>query len=126
MAALTPRSRAVLRAFVEARRLARGFVLSCGLLPEVSESCSDRLFRIVQSIAVHQLDGRRHARALRVVLRRALPSTEAFDQVDRHLSALQFSETTAAYVFGLSVGLAMGSLPGRIMRRGLVCNDEGD
>ena len=111
LGALTPRGRAVLRAFVQARRLARGLVMSCGLLPEVSESCSDRLFQIVQEISRRHLDGRRHARALRKSLRRALPSAEAFDQVDRHLTALQFAETTAAYVFGLSVGLAMGAFP---------------
>jgi hypothetical protein len=108
---LTPRSRAVLRAFAEARRLARGFLLSSGVLPEVSESCSDCLFRIVQHIALHQLDGNRHAAGLRASLRRALPSTEAFERVDQRLTALQSSEITAAYVFGLSVGLALRALP---------------
>ena len=111
LGALTPRGRAVLRAFMQARRLAKGFVMSSGLLPEVSESCSERLFRIVHEISIRHLDGRRHARALRQALKRALPSPAALDQVERHLTALQFSETTAAYVFGLSVGLALGALP---------------
>jgi hypothetical protein len=108
---LSLRARAVLRIFIETRRLAKAFVLSCGLLPEVSEAGSERLFQIVHDIAARYLDGGRHTRALRTALRRAKLSTRALDEVDRHLIALQFSEVTAAYVFGLSVGLTIGSLP---------------
>ena len=45
--ALTPRGLAVLRAFHDARRYAPGFVVSCGVLPELSESASERLHGIV-------------------------------------------------------------------------------
>jgi hypothetical protein len=36
--------------------------------------------------------------------------------MERHLTALIGAETTAAYLFGLSVGLAIHSLPERLLR----------
>lgn len=106
----TPRARAVMRAFNHARRLAASFRLSSGLLPEVSESCSARLFDIVQHIGAKHFGTRRPEGRLRAALKRALPSPEAFDRVDRELAELRASEIQAAYVFGLSVGLANPSL----------------
>ena len=102
----TPRARAVMRAFNHARRLATTFRLSSGLLPEVSESCSARLFDIVQHLGAKHLGTRKPEARLRAALRRALPSPEAFDRVDRDLAELRASEVQAAYLFGLSVGLA--------------------
>jgi hypothetical protein len=102
----TPRAKSVLRAFNDARRYAATFRLSSGLLPEVSESCSARLFDIVQHIGAKQFRAGRQHTSLRQALRRALPSAEAFDEVDRKLAELRESEVTAAYLFGLSVGLA--------------------
>jgi hypothetical protein len=102
----TPRAKAVLRAFNNARRLASTFRLSSGMLPEVSESCSARLFDIVQHIGAKHFGTRRQESKLRAALRRALPSAEAFDRVDRELAELRASEIQAAYIFGLSVGLA--------------------
>ena len=102
----TPRAKAVLRAFNDARRYAMTFRLSSGLLPEVSESCSARLFDIVQHIGEKHFRAGRQQKSLRDALRRALPSPEAFDEVDRKLSELREAEVTAAYLFGLSVGLA--------------------
>jgi hypothetical protein len=102
----TPRAKSVLRAFNDARRYAATFRLSSGLLPEVSESCSARLFDIVQHIGEKHFRAGRQQTSLRKALRRALPSAEAFDEVDRKLAELRESEVTAAYLFGLSVGLA--------------------
>ena len=102
----TPRAKAVLRAFNEARQFATTFRLSSGLLPEVSESCSARLFDIVQHISAKHFRAGRQQKSLRDALRKALPSPEAFDEVDRHLAELREAEVTAAYLFGLSVGLA--------------------
>ena len=113
-AALTPRGRDVLRAFVHGRRLAPWFLVSSGLLPEVSESCSDQLLRVVHKIASTHFNRRRHARALQTALRRIAGSKTALDVLEQHLTALQSAESTAAYVFGLSVGLAMSSMPDRL------------
>ena len=113
-AALTPRGRDVLNAFVQGRRLAPGFLVSSGLLPEVSESCSDQLLRVVHKIASTHFNRGRHARALQTALRRAANSRTALDVLERHHTALQSAELTAAYVFGLSVGLAMSAMPDRL------------
>jgi hypothetical protein len=102
----TPRARAVMRAFNHAKKLAASFRMSSGLLPEVSESCSARLFDIVQHIGAKHFGTRKPETRLRAALKRALPSPEAFDRVDRELAELRASEIQAAYVFGLSVGLA--------------------
>ena len=106
----TPRAKAVLRAFNDARRLAASFRMSSGLLPEVSESCSARLFDIVQHISTKHFRAGRAQKAFRAALRRALPSAEVFDQGDRQLAELREAEVTAAYIFGLSVGLANAGL----------------
>jgi hypothetical protein len=111
---LTPRGRDVLRAFVQGRRLAPGFLASSGLLPEVSESCSDQLHRVVHKIASTHFDRRRHARALQTALRRTTNSRTVLDVLEGHHAALQTAESTAAYVFGLAVGLAMSALPDRL------------
>jgi hypothetical protein len=102
----TPRARAVMRAFDQARTVAAKFRLSTGLLPEVSESCSARLFDIVQEIGGKHFGTRRLETRLRAALRKALPSPEAFDRVDRDLAELRATEIQAAYVFGLAVGLS--------------------
>src|SRR6267378_3354683 len=111
---LTPRARAVLQAFMEARHFAPGFLLSSGVLPEVSESVSERLHRVIHQLAGRRFDGRRHVRALHAEIRRVAPSDEAFDRVETRLTALVAAETTSAYLFGLAVGLALCALPARI------------
>jgi hypothetical protein len=113
---LTPQARAVVRAFVEARRLATGFLLSCGVFPEVNESCSERLHGIVHDLATDHLERKRHARALRSALRQSVRSPESLDRIDQELTALLASETTAAYVFGLAAGLGVSSLGKRLKR----------
>lgn len=113
---LTPRARAVLRALHEARRAAPGFVISCGVLPELSESASERLHSIVRDVSGRHLNGERHLRAFRRQVRGLLRSVKASDRMERHLTALIGAETTAAYLFGLSVGLAIHSLPERLLR----------
>ena len=56
-AGLTSRGLAVMRAFHDARRYAPGFVVSCGILPEVSESATERLHSIVRDVSARHLDG---------------------------------------------------------------------
>lgn len=113
---LTPRGRAVMRAFHDARRYAPGFIVSCGVLPEVSESASERLHAIVREIAEHHLHGHQHMLAMQRMLRQRLASAKDVDPVERRLTELLGSEATAAYLFGLSVGLAMQALPDRLNR----------
>ena len=111
---LTQRARSVVRAFMEARNVAPGFVLSCGVLPEVSESVTERLHRVIHYLAGHRFERRRHARALHAALRKVAASDEAFDRIETRLTALVETETTSAYLFGLAVGLSLGTFPARI------------
>src|SRR5262245_35781257 len=87
-AGLTARGRAVLKAFYDARRYAPGFVVACGVLPEVSESASERLHTIVREVAERHLNSSTHFRSLQRRLRGALHSAEATDRVERHLTEL--------------------------------------
>ncbi len=107
---LNARGRAVVQAFLDARKSAPGFLLSCGVFPEVSEIGTERLHAIVHAIAVRHLNGRNHDRSLRQSIRRSSKSAVARDRVERELNALLTSETTAAYVFGLAAGLGLGSI----------------
>ena len=113
---LTARGRAVVRAFFEARRLATGFVLACGVFPEVNESGSERLHHIVHDLGARHLNRTRHARALRASLRDAVGSAQELDRIDRQVTELLASEATAAYVFGLAAGLGLSSLEDRLKR----------
>lgn len=105
-----------MRAFDDARRHAPGFVVSCGILPEVSESASERLHTIVRDIAERRLNGGRHMLLMQRALRRSFTSIKDADQVERHLTELLASEATAAYLFGLAVGLSIQALPQKLNR----------
>lgn len=121
---LSPQAKAVMRAFKLAKFSAPGFVLSCGVFPEVSESASDRLHSIVHEVAVKQLQKDRHLRALQKRVQQLAAkanghkpvSADLVERTDNHLTALLASEATAAYLFGLAVGLAVQSLPERLER----------
>lgn len=122
-AALPPRAKAVMRAFRAAQFSAPGFVVSCGVFPEVSESASDRLHSIVHALADRHLGKRQQMRALKKWLRQLAQAgpapplrAEIVDRIESQLTALLAVEATAAYVFGLSVGLAVRSLPDRLER----------
>jgi hypothetical protein len=58
-----------MRAFGKARQAAPGFVISCGVLPEVSETASGRLHNIIREIA-EQLNGQRPLGAIQRRLRK--------------------------------------------------------
>lgn len=115
---LTSRGRAVMRALRDARRQAPGFVVSCGVLPEVSESASERLHSISHDVATRHLDGRRHLLSLQKDLRQGGASVEVSDRIGRDITALIGAEATAAYLLGLSVGLTLHALPERLTRNG--------
>lgn len=111
-----------MRAFRSAKYVAPKFMSSSGIFPEVSEAASDRLHPIVHNLAVKQLNQGRHFRALQRQLQKlaAAASTTKIDQrelmekVSSELTAVLTAEATAAYLFGLSVGLTVRSLPDRL------------
>lgn len=117
-ASLTPQGRAIIRALRDARRQAPAFVVSCGVLPELSESASERLYAIARDIAERHLNGRRRRVELQRTLGRAVKSSVDSDRVEQQLTALVAAETTAGYLLGLSVGLAIHALPERLTRSG--------
>lgn len=101
----------VLRAFSEARHAAPGFLLSCGVLPEVSECVSERLNRVVENLAAQWFAGEKHFADLQQAIRQVARSAEAADRIEAGVAGLTNAETTAAYLFGIAVGLSIGSLP---------------
>lgn len=115
-------AKSVMRAFRSARFAAPRFMSSAGIFPEVSEAASDRLHPIVHKLAVKQLNQGRHLRALQRQLRRlisgrhkrALDQRELMDSINAELTAILAAEATAAYLFGLSVGMTVRTLPDRM------------
>jgi hypothetical protein len=113
-----------MKAFRSARATAPEFMSSCGIFPEVSESATDGLFAIVNDLATRELDKGRRIRALQKRLRQLAVSArrakqskrELFDRIGTDLTAVLAAEATAAYLFGLSVGLTVRTLPERIDR----------
>jgi hypothetical protein len=118
---LSAPARAVMRAFRAAKFSAPAFMSSCGVFPEVSESASDRLHAVVHKLATGQFN---KGRAMRTLQRRiqqlasAGPETrdrsDLIDAIREDLTAILTAEATAAYLFGLSVGLTVRSLPERL------------
>ena len=118
---LSARARAVMGAFRLARFSAPPFLSACGVFPEVSESASDRLHVIVNDVATRRLNKARHVRALQQNLRRLAAGArrqpdDLVERITGDLTAVLAAEATAAYLFGLSVGMTVRSLPERIER----------
>ena len=114
---LSPSAAAVMKAFRKAKSSAPRFMSACGIFPEVSESASDHLHPIVHELAIGQLNQGRHLRALeariqRLARRATTPGERAIvEQINAELTAVLAAEATAAYLFGLSVGLTVRTLP---------------
>ena len=114
---LKPPAAAVMKAFRSAKSSAPGFMSACGIFPEVSELASNHLHPIVHDLAVKQLDQGRHLRALQSRIKRlargarGVQTRDLIDQISSELTAVLAAEATAAYLFGLSVGLTVRSLP---------------
>lgn len=119
-ARLSAPARAVMRAFRSAKFSAPAFMSSCGVFPEVSESASDRMHAVVHKLATRQFNQGRAMRALQRRLQRLASASaaprrsELLDGIRDDLTAILSAEATAAYLFGLSVGLTVRSLPERI------------
>jgi hypothetical protein len=113
---LTPQARAVLRAFTEAQASAIGFLLSTGVFPEISESSTERLHRIVRDLAGRHFNQKRIERKLRAAIQGCIASPRSRDQVESALNALLDSEAIAAYIFGLAAGLSLTSLDDHLRR----------
>lgn len=118
---LTARASAVMGAFRLAKFSAPPFLSACGVFPEVSESASDRLHAIVNEVATRRLSKRRYLLALQAKVQRLAvaagkgkPTRDVVDRIGNDLTALLASEATAAYLFGLSVGMTVRTLPERL------------
>ena len=111
---LAPRARAVVDALLDARKSAVGFLLSCGLLPEVSESCSESLHDHVHALSTRHLERERLLGELRRTLQKRGADAAALEDIDHALTSLLAADATAAYVFGLAAGMALGSLDRRL------------
>jgi hypothetical protein len=111
---LPPRPRAVVDALSDARKASTGFVLSCGLLPEISESCTESLHREVHRLSEAHFDREGLVTHLHELLRERGMRGDAVAEVDDILAPLLAADTTAAYLFGLAAGLALGSLDRRL------------
>jgi DNA-binding transcriptional regulator YbjK len=118
---LTAPAQAVMKAFRAAKFAAPAFMSSCGVFPEVSESASDRLHAIVHKLATGPFKQGRAMRALNQRLqrlaaapRRSRLRSELLEGIREDLTAVLSAEATAAYLFGLSVGLTVRSLPERL------------
>jgi len=113
---------AVMRAFRSAKFAAPRFMSSSGIFPEISEAASDRLHPIVHKLAVKQLNQGRHLRALQRQLQRLTSRQQTrkedqralMERISAELTAILAAEATAAYLFGLSVGLTVRTLPDRL------------
>jgi hypothetical protein len=120
---LTTPARAVMKAFRAARFSAPAFMSSCGVFPEVSETASDRLHAIVHKLATSELKQGRPMRALQRRIERLASlkkdsrvRAELIERIGDDLTAVLSAEAIAAYLFGLSVGLTVRSLPDRVDR----------
>ena len=119
---LSAPGKAVMRAFRLAKFSAPPFMSTCGIFPEVSEQASDRLHSIVNDVATRRLNKARLIRSLQRKLDRLAASAttrgkrskELVDGIGSDLTALLASEATAAYLFGLSVGMTVRTLPERL------------
>ena len=114
-------ARAVMQAFRMCQTSAPPFMSSCGIFPEVSESASDQLHAIVNDVAMSRLNKARHVRALQQNIRRLGTAAnkryrpgEIVDLISADLTALLAAEATAAYLFGLCVGMTVRTLPARL------------
>lgn len=112
-----------MKAFRSAKNSAPNFMSACGIFPEVSESATDRLHSIVNELAMRQLHKGRHLRALQrrvqqlaSTRQRKQTAAELVDGIGTELTALLASEAIAAYLFGLSVGMTVRTLPERLER----------
>ncbi len=115
-------AKAVMKTFRSAKSAAPRFMSTCGVFPELSESATDKLHSIVHDLATKQLNQGRHLRSLRkrlhqlTLTRSRRASAELVDNIGSDLTAVLASEATAAYLFGLSVGMTVRSLPERLDR----------
>lgn len=115
---LPPRARAVVGALDDARRESTGFLLSCGILPEVNESCTEGLHDRVHALSEQHFERQRIVQDLRAALGRHGVAGDALEDIEHVVISLVAADTTAAYLFGLAAGLGLGSLDHRLGERG--------
>lgn len=115
---LPPNARAVVSALQDARRQSTAFLLSCGILPEINESCTEGLHDHVHALSEKHLERQRIVQELRTAIGRHGISGDALDDIEHAVTSLVAADTAAAYLFGLAAGLGLGSLDRRLDERG--------
>src|SRR6476646_1668795 len=93
---LTPRGRAVVAALADARAASTGFLLSCGLLPEVNEACTEGLHDRVHALSERHFDRRRAVDDLRGALAKRGLDDEDVEHISHIVTSLLSADTTAA------------------------------
>jgi hypothetical protein len=111
---LPARGRAVVDALAEARAASTGFLLSCGLLPEVNEACTEGLHDRVHTLSERHFERARLVDELRGALSGRGLVDDAVEQITHLVTSLLSADTTAAYLFGLAAGLGLTSLDRRL------------
>ena len=111
---LTPRGRAVVDALADARTASTGFLLSCGLLPEVNEACTEGLHDQVHALSEKHFDRAKAVADLRGALATRGLGADDVEQITHLVTSLLAADTTAAYLFGLAAGLGLGTLDRRL------------
>ena len=111
---LTPRGRAVVDALADARAASTGFVLTCGLLPEVNEACTEGLHDQVHALSEKYFQRKTAVADLVGALsERGLDDTDV-EYIAQLVTSIVTADATAAYLFGLAAGLGLGSLDRRL------------
>ncbi len=111
---LTPRGRAVVDALADARAASTGFVLTCGLLPEVNEACTEGLHDHVHALSEKYFQREAAVADLVGALsERGLDDTDV-EYIAQLVTSIVTADATAAYLFGLAAGLGLGSLDRRL------------
>jgi hypothetical protein len=111
---LTPAGRAVVDALADAREASTGFLLACGLLPEVNEACTEGLHDQVHALAERHFQRERAVATLRGALAERGLGDADVEHIAHLVTAIATADTTAAYLFGLAAGLGLGSLDRRL------------
>jgi hypothetical protein len=111
---LTPRGRAVVDALADARAASTGFVLTCGLLPEVNEACTEGLHDQVHVLSEKYFQRNAAvADLLGALTERRLDDTDV-EYIAQLVTSIVTADATAAYLFGLAAGMGLGSLDRRL------------
>jgi hypothetical protein len=104
----------VVDALADARAASTGFVLTCGLLPEVNEACTEGLHDQVHALSEKYFQRKAAvADLVGALTERRLDDTD-IEYIAQLVTSIVTADATAAYLFGLAAGMGLGSLDRRL------------